>query len=435
MTSILAQSERLHHHRGRKVGQESLDDPPLGILAELANSSAATDCTPARPAPGPPGARATWSPARSLLGSMARNSEGRGVAKSALQACLINDQAHLTRGASGEHVGKLQFALFATDGLGVEEREFLSKSYGPSTAAAVLAYKTRRSIINRAYQSTPDDIVGKMTIAVLDREMLSKEGHTAPVQFALCGSDRLSASGRVATGASSRFGAVDAQNASSRDSLVNAPGALPHEKALDRVAAATLAIQRTRLVLARLIAFQPITGFMPAQPSLPPGTMALFDKVWRNFGEPTPLPITAMGQFPPINTLTDFLTAIDSHYTLMQSTLTRASSLFQTVKQDVLGKTTLALTVTTDRASGDPPDLPVGIHFGELFAASGTNKQTEIVVHEASHFKDGHFFGDPFAADSDKWGKFGGAYGILNCWSYSMFVLDVVFNRTTPFPQ
>src|SRR5882724_13401842 len=82
----------------------------------------------------------------------------------ALQSCLTNDSAHITRGASGEHVAKIQFALFAIDGLGVEADELSGKTYGPSTAASVLAYKTRRSIINRAYQSAPDDITGKMTI-------------------------------------------------------------------------------------------------------------------------------------------------------------------------------------------------------------------------------------------------------------------------------
>ena len=50
-----------------------------------------------------------------------------------------------------------------------------SSSYGPSTKAAVLAYKTRRQIINRSYQSTPDAIVGKMTIASLDAEVAARE--------------------------------------------------------------------------------------------------------------------------------------------------------------------------------------------------------------------------------------------------------------------
>jgi hypothetical protein len=39
----------------------------------------------------------------------------------------------------------------------------------------VLKYKTKRNIVNRAYQSSPDNIVGKMTIASLDRELAAAE--------------------------------------------------------------------------------------------------------------------------------------------------------------------------------------------------------------------------------------------------------------------
>jgi len=50
-----------------------------------------------------------------------------------------------------------------------------SSRYDPSTANAVLLYKKERNIINRSYQTQADNIVGKMTIAALDREMLAKE--------------------------------------------------------------------------------------------------------------------------------------------------------------------------------------------------------------------------------------------------------------------
>ena len=39
----------------------------------------------------------------------------------------------------------------------------------------MLAYKRKRNIINRAYQTQVDNVVGKMTIASLDAEMLTKE--------------------------------------------------------------------------------------------------------------------------------------------------------------------------------------------------------------------------------------------------------------------
>jgi hypothetical protein len=44
--------------------------------------------------------------------------------------------------------------------------------YGSRTAAAVLAYKRARSIVNLKYQTEADNIVGKMTIEALDRELL-----------------------------------------------------------------------------------------------------------------------------------------------------------------------------------------------------------------------------------------------------------------------
>lgn len=96
-----------------------------------------------------------------------------------LNDCLIRDGAHLLPNDAGEHVRLVQIALRAIDGLVIDPAELASNSYGPSTAAAVLSYKTKRSIINRSRQSAPDNIVGKMTIAALDQDMLALE-HTPP---------------------------------------------------------------------------------------------------------------------------------------------------------------------------------------------------------------------------------------------------------------
>jgi hypothetical protein len=92
------------------------------------------------------------------------------------------------------------------------------------------------------------------------------------------------------------------------------------------------------------------------------------------------------------------------------------------------------LTLVDPRLPGDPPGFSDGIYFGDVFAASSPGRQVEVVVHEASHFKSGHNFQDLFSISSPNWGKFDGGSGIVNAWSYSMFVLDAVFNRTTPFP-
>lgn len=88
-----------------------------------------------------------------------------------LEAAAVSDPAHIMPGASGEHVRKIQLALIELD------NSFITPDgvYGPSTAAAVLAYKQKRNIVNRSYQSQADNIVGKMTIAVLDSEMLKAE--------------------------------------------------------------------------------------------------------------------------------------------------------------------------------------------------------------------------------------------------------------------
>jgi hypothetical protein len=87
------------------------------------------------------------------------------------ERCLVEDQAHITPGSSGPHVNKIQTALFTLDHFAVAQGEVQSQTYGPSTANGVLAYKRKRGIINRSYQTQADNIVGKMTIATMDAEM------------------------------------------------------------------------------------------------------------------------------------------------------------------------------------------------------------------------------------------------------------------------
>jgi hypothetical protein len=105
----------------------------------------------------------------------------------ALQACLIKDSAHVVPGARGAHVAKIQKALLLLDKARVDVSELRIKLYGPTTAAAVLAYKRKRRIINPAYQTTADDIVGKMTIARLDEELVAIDSRVGSDR-AVCGS-------------------------------------------------------------------------------------------------------------------------------------------------------------------------------------------------------------------------------------------------------
>jgi hypothetical protein len=93
----------------------------------------------------------------------------------ALEACLTQDSAHVTQGAVGDHVKKIQTALILLGEPSIDPNELEANQYGRSTAAPVLQFKTERNIVNLSYQTQPDNIVGKMTIAALDKEMLQLE--------------------------------------------------------------------------------------------------------------------------------------------------------------------------------------------------------------------------------------------------------------------
>lgn len=100
-----------------------------------------------------------------LTSHLFRNSER-------LQRCLVDDRAHLTPGLLDPCVRLVQAALIALDHCPIAEEELSSSRYGPTTSQAVLAYKTARSIINKSYQVTSDNIVGKMTIRSMDEELV-----------------------------------------------------------------------------------------------------------------------------------------------------------------------------------------------------------------------------------------------------------------------
>jgi hypothetical protein len=89
----------------------------------------------------------------------------------ALEAASVRDSAHITPGAIGPHVRKLQTALNTVDGVGLAE----DGVYGQKTANAVLIYKRQRDIVNRSYQTSADSIVGRMTIERLDADMCEEE--------------------------------------------------------------------------------------------------------------------------------------------------------------------------------------------------------------------------------------------------------------------
>ncbi|VTZ50000.1 conserved hypothetical protein [Methylocella tundrae] len=110
-----------------------------------------------------------------------------------LQGCLVEDRWHVTPGSAGDYVHRIQVALMELDGLRIDAGELAAKRYGTSTAAAVLQFKQNRDIVNRSYQTQADDIVGKMTIAALDEEMLEAErSRTITSETHICSFDQKS---------------------------------------------------------------------------------------------------------------------------------------------------------------------------------------------------------------------------------------------------
>jgi peptidoglycan hydrolase-like protein with peptidoglycan-binding domain len=100
-----------------------------------------------------------------------------------LEAALVSDPAHIVKGASGEHVRKIQVALIRLDSTTIKDDGI----FGARTEAAVLAFKQKRDIVNRSYQSQADGIVGKLTMAALDQEMAALESRTRiTVEGSLC---------------------------------------------------------------------------------------------------------------------------------------------------------------------------------------------------------------------------------------------------------
>jgi hypothetical protein len=89
----------------------------------------------------------------------------RGDAK--LEAAATSDLPHIASGQRGEHVRKIQVALNLLNNAGLA----LDGIYGTKTANAVLEFKRKRDIVNRNSQTTADNIVGRMTVAALDREL------------------------------------------------------------------------------------------------------------------------------------------------------------------------------------------------------------------------------------------------------------------------
>ena len=95
----------------------------------------------------------------------------------ALEGASAVPAKHVVKGRRGDHVSKIQEALIVLDNAIILGNDISTQTYGESTADAVLAFKgPPRNIVNLSYQKAPDNIVGIMTMKVLDREMTAIEG-------------------------------------------------------------------------------------------------------------------------------------------------------------------------------------------------------------------------------------------------------------------
>jgi hypothetical protein len=93
-----------------------------------------------------------------------------------LQACLVSDASHVVPGARGDHVARIQSALVRLRVLEAADASAEAGHYGARTTEAVLTYKRAFKIINRSYQNSADNVVGRMTIASLDQAVFVLDG-------------------------------------------------------------------------------------------------------------------------------------------------------------------------------------------------------------------------------------------------------------------
>lgn len=270
-----------------------------------------------------------------------------------LEAAAVSDPAHIVPGAKGDHVRKIQRALIQLDNAGIEP----DGSYGPATAAAVLAFKQKRNIINRNYQTQADNIVGKMTIAALDREMADHEQKLDSSQICHCRDFPRSANSEDDIGVRQSF-------AVSSLSVGGILSGSPRAQALGRVALAKLWVGSARRFIA-LGKAQVLSGLPADQFSKSEERKALVTHFKVN-------------QIPnPIS----HLNLLDGVYLLIARTLASASTFF------IDDPTTRDFANAHRGGFYHPTDLVLGrIRFGPAYAGKGELFQTGVLIHEAAHF-------------------------------------------------
>ncbi len=98
-----------------------------------------------------------------------------------LNKALRSDPDHITPGSSGDHVAAIQKALSLLGKVRIADSEIERKFYGPTTAAAVAAFKRNCTPPLLNYANQIDEIVGKKTTFELDRQMKAFEKNNPSV--------------------------------------------------------------------------------------------------------------------------------------------------------------------------------------------------------------------------------------------------------------
>lgn len=250
----------------------------------------------------------------------------------------------------------------------------------------MLAFKTKRQIINYRYQNKPDNIVGKMTIAALDQELLRKQNLPKPYNQTYCGNDHRTSGQGSARGLSFAPVMLTAGSVPAGFPTIGlASGPSPLEVAKTRVPGAIAAVNKARRTLGTLISFHR----HPILP-VPAGLGAEWDALWKNLGLPKfPMsdPLTLAGT---VNDVTTYLSVVDKVLEGMASNLGQASTLFLEPLAPWYADAH-AFTLRGERDAKDPPNWPDGVYINPRFLLDNTVhvgplKQTEIIIHECAHF-------------------------------------------------
>jgi hypothetical protein len=331
-----------------------------------------------------------------------------------LEACLVNNAAHVTPDASGDHVGKIQVALLTLEDVDIDSGELSTQRYGSSTANAVLTYKRKRNIINFSYQTHADNIVGKMTISSLDREMLAQE---VPDDSDACFLDDALIAGQAGAGGESGSGVLLGFAVSASVLPVTAAGLTPSDRAksLKADAAAWAAAATSSLGLVAGMLASPD----PNDPDAVKRTTAFLGLETHFHISTHPNPAA-------------FVSELSKFYSFIQITISRAANIFV----DDLTNTSDFAFAFPGGFHADPAQARGQLHFCPQYLKLGNLMATAVIVHESAHYADrtiGHFASElpPFAGSAvgtghtKNYAQLNADEAKQNAYSYAQFALHM----------